>query len=423
MADEKKLQHCQAGITRIPSFNPTSIYGNYSCEVVRKNGEVVPVKESSSSSSTISSTITTEKTPSALIANSTTMSSPTTTTSFKKPRIEEEGSSSNQQELFMNFSTFLRRPSMLLANNNCESNNNKEELPFPQKQCKSVDHNSNSNSNNKKKKRKVVDTGFCTNDPLIEYSSVCSLGASNNTDISSPKQELDDYSIYLSENNDEDIEDDVMMKEIKNARREGNYNNGVRRRKNAETHNLYERRRRDKINKKLRILKDLIPNCNKVDKASLLDDAIEYLKALKLHLQIMTMGTGLCMPPLMLPTSSPQHLMNTTSQLQHLMGFRHGINIPLCNIMPHQQFPSIPPMPLPPAAVGISNNNNNNNGVGMFGFPNQFLPMMTPNHPMSHAPFTTTTTTIHPMVGNNKINNDNIFTQAPLQTTNNVSAS
>ncbi|MED6134261.1 hypothetical protein PIB30_035430 [Stylosanthes scabra] len=366
----KKLEHSRTGMTRVPSSNSTSIYGNEAA---------------------------------------------TPTTSFKKPRIAE--GSSNQQELLsagklMNFSTFLR-PSMLLANNDSKENRENKEEQFSEKQSKSsVDHNSKNN------KRKVVDTtGFC-DDPLMEYSSVCSLGASNNTDIiSTRKQEVDD-SIYLSENNDEDIEEDAMMKEIKNnARREGN-NNGVRRSKNSETHNLYERQRRDKINKKLRILKDLIPNCNKVDKASLLDDAIEYLKALKLHLQIMTMGTGLCMAPLMLPTSSPhQHLMNTTSQLQHLMGLRNGINIPLCN-MPHQ-FASIPPIPLPP--VGISNNNNN--GVGMFGFPNHFLPMMTPNnHPMSHHAPAFTTTTIHPMLGNNNINKNNIFTQTPLQTTNSDSA-
>ncbi|XP_057736354.1 transcription factor PIF3-like isoform X2 [Arachis stenosperma] len=389
---EKKLELFRAGMN-----NPTFIYGN-DCSL-----EKVVVKEGSSSN-TSSSIITTKKSPSkekekdnnkheaaaaasqfsyTSLYNS---SSSAATTTFKKPRIADS-SLLNQQDFaagkLMNFSAFLT-PSMLRQNNSVsrDADNNKEE-PFPEKKLKSV-----SNSN----KRKVVDNGFC-NEPLIEYSSVCSLGAStNNTHIYSRKQDLHD-STYLSEN-DEDIED--VTKDIKNARREGN--NGVRRSRNAETHNLYERRR-DKINKKLRVLKDLIPNCNKVDKASLLDDAIEYLKALKLHLQIMTMGTGLCMPPMMLPTSSP------TQQLQQLMGLRPGINIP-CNMA---QFNSIPPLP---------------NGVGMFGFPNQFLPVIPPN-PMSHAPFTTTTTT-HPMLGNNNNNNNkvnNLCTQPPLlQTTNNISA-
>uniref|UniRef100_A0A6N2MYR5 BHLH domain-containing protein n=1 Tax=Salix viminalis TaxID=40686 RepID=A0A6N2MYR5_SALVM len=48
---------------------------------------------------------------------------------------------------------------------------------------------------------------------------------------------------------------------------------------------------RDKINKKMRALQDLIPNSNKVDKASMLDEAIDYLKSLQLQVQIMSMAT------------------------------------------------------------------------------------------------------------------------------------
>ncbi|XP_052119361.1 transcription factor PIF3-like [Arachis duranensis] len=39
---------------------------------------------------------------------------------------------------------------------------------------------------------------------------------------------------------------------------------GVKRSRSAEVHNLSERRRRDRINEKMRALQDLIPNCNKV---------------------------------------------------------------------------------------------------------------------------------------------------------------
>ena len=86
------------------------------------------------------------------------------------------------------------------------------------------------------------------------------------------------------------------------------------------------------------------------------------------------MGTGLCMPLMMLPTA-PHHMINTPHLPQLMgagLGFRPGTGIP-CNL---PQFP-IPPLP------GITDNR-----VRMFGFPNQMLPM-----PMSHAPFT-------PMVGN-----------------------
>ncbi|KAI5393184.1 hypothetical protein KIW84_060348 [Lathyrus oleraceus] len=54
----------------------------------------------------------------------------------------------------------------------------------------------------------------------------------------------------------------------------------------AEFHNLSEKRRRSKINEKLKALQNLIPNSNKTDKASMLDEAIEYLKQLQLQVQV-----------------------------------------------------------------------------------------------------------------------------------------
>ncbi|KAG7013547.1 Transcription factor PIF1, partial [Cucurbita argyrosperma subsp. argyrosperma] len=58
-------------------------------------------------------------------------------------------------------------------------------------------------------------------------------------------------------------------------------------------------RRRDRINEKMKALQELIPRCNKVDKASMLDEAIEYLKSLQLQVQMMSMGCG--MVPMMFP--------------------------------------------------------------------------------------------------------------------------
>ncbi|MCH90625.1 transcription factor PIF1-like, partial [Trifolium medium] len=67
----------------------------------------------------------------------------------------------------------------------------------------------------------------------------------------------------------------------------------------AEVHNLSERRRRDRINEKMKALQELIPRSNKSDKASMLDEAIEYLKSLQLQVQMMSMGCG--MVPMMFP--------------------------------------------------------------------------------------------------------------------------
>ncbi|KAK7356239.1 hypothetical protein VNO80_15507 [Phaseolus coccineus] len=158
---------------------------------------------------------------------------------------------------------------------------------------------------------------------------------------------------------------------------------GVKRSRNTEVHNLCERKRRDKINKKMRILKELIPNCNKTDKASMLDDAIEYLKTLKLQLEIMSMGGRFSMPLMMLPNAA--HLMINAPHLHQLMGvemgLRPGTTIP-CRL------PQFPMTPLPAIT---------DNRAQMFRFPNQVPTMHT-----SHAPFI-------PMVGNPS-------TQTPLAT-------
>jgi hypothetical protein len=54
----------------------------------------------------------------------------------------------------------------------------------------------------------------------------------------------------------------------------------------AEVHNLSERKRRDRINERMKALQELIPRCNKSDKASMLDEAIEYMKSLQLQIQV-----------------------------------------------------------------------------------------------------------------------------------------
>ncbi|KAJ7958175.1 Transcription factor SPATULA [Quillaja saponaria] len=69
----------------------------------------------------------------------------------------------------------------------------------------------------------------------------------------------------------------------------------------VEVHNLSEKRRRSRINEKLKALQNLIPNSNKTDKASMLDEAIEYLKQLQLQVQMLSMRNGLSLHPMCLP--------------------------------------------------------------------------------------------------------------------------
>ncbi|XP_016464628.1 uncharacterized protein LOC107787554 isoform X3 [Nicotiana tabacum] len=96
-------------------------------------------------------------------------------------------------------------------------------------------------------------------------------------------------------------------------------NTNSKRSRAAEVHNLSEKRRRSRINEKMKALQNLIPNSNKTDKASMLDEAIEYLKQLQLQVQMLTMRNGLSMYPLGLPRVLQQ---NQVSQLS--MGLCEG---------------------------------------------------------------------------------------------------
>ncbi|KAG8061071.1 hypothetical protein GUJ93_ZPchr0003g16681 [Zizania palustris] len=96
-----------------------------------------------------------------------------------------------------------------------------------------------------------------------------------------------------SDSRSEDAECEATEETKSSSRRYGS----KRRSRAAEVHNLSERKRRDRINEKMRALQELIPHCNKTDKASILDEAIEYLKSLQMQVQIMWMTTG--MAPMM----------------------------------------------------------------------------------------------------------------------------
>ncbi|CAA7035848.1 unnamed protein product [Microthlaspi erraticum] len=85
----------------------------------------------------------------------------------------------------------------------------------------------------------------------------------------------------------------------------------------AEVHNLSEKRRRSRINEKMKALQSLIPNSNKTDKASMLDEAIEYLKQLQLQVQMLTMRNGINLHPLCLPGTTLHPLQ--LSQLRPVM--------------------------------------------------------------------------------------------------------
>ncbi|KAB1205605.1 putative pectinesterase/pectinesterase inhibitor 60 [Morella rubra] len=123
-------------------------------------------------------------------------------------------------------------------------------------------------------------------------------------------------------------------REISDAVQEGE--SGGRKRK-AEFICL-EQRRRDRIKEKMRALQELIPNSNKSDRASMLDDAIEYLKALKLQVQMMsTGGETLCQVPYMPPAGIQ------STRIPHL---RPGFGMGMISMSYSTGFPMIPVPPM-----------------------------------------------------------------------------
>ncbi|KAL9233443.1 hypothetical protein vseg_008444 [Gypsophila vaccaria] len=177
-------------------------------------------------------------------------------------------------------------------------------------------------------KSKVGMGGERNMEPVVTASSVCS---GNSVDRASNERECDLKRKSRETTESEGPSDEVEGESVR-AKKAAHARASSKRSRAAEVHNLSERKRRDRINEKMRALQELIPNCNKVDKASMLDEAIDYLKTLQLQVQMMSMGAGLYMQPMMLPPGmQPIH----GTQMSHFspmglgmgMGMGFGMNM------------------------------------------------------------------------------------------------
>ncbi|XP_006857186.2 transcription factor bHLH66 [Amborella trichopoda] len=81
----------------------------------------------------------------------------------------------------------------------------------------------------------------------------------------------------------------------------------ARRGQATDPHSIAERLRRERIAERMKALQELVPNANKTDKASMLDEIIEYVKFLQLQVKVLSMsrlGGAAAVAPLVADISS-----------------------------------------------------------------------------------------------------------------------
>ncbi|KAM2843313.1 hypothetical protein COP1_026036 [Malus domestica] len=81
----------------------------------------------------------------------------------------------------------------------------------------------------------------------------------------------------------------------------------ARRGQATDPHSIAERLRRERIAERMKALQELVPNANKADKASMLDEIIDYVKFLQLQVKVLSMsrlGGAAAVAPLVADMSS-----------------------------------------------------------------------------------------------------------------------
>ncbi|BBH08595.1 LJRHL1-like 1 [Prunus dulcis] len=81
----------------------------------------------------------------------------------------------------------------------------------------------------------------------------------------------------------------------------------ARRGQATDPHSIAERLRRERIAERMKALQELVPNANKTDKASMLDEIIDYVKFLQLQVKVLSMsrlGGAAAVAPLVADVSS-----------------------------------------------------------------------------------------------------------------------
>ncbi|VVA99444.1 unnamed protein product [Arabis nemorensis] len=134
---------------------------------------------------------------------------------------------------------------------------------------------------------------------------VPSLGWKEKTVVTKTKAETEPIQIQQAAETEMETADDRKRKEREETEKTeeapSSTTTSRKRSRTAEMHNLCERRRREKINQRMKALQELIPRSKKCDKASMLDDAIELMKSLQMQVQMISTGSRMMRPPNMQP--------------------------------------------------------------------------------------------------------------------------
>ncbi|KAL1546895.1 hypothetical protein AAHA92_23432 [Salvia divinorum] len=88
---------------------------------------------------------------------------------------------------------------------------------------------------------------------------------------------------YTSED-DSNASQELINEETKNPNTKGRASRGSA----TDPQSLYARRRRERINERLKILQNLVPNGTKVDISTMLEEAVQYVKFLQLQIKLLS---------------------------------------------------------------------------------------------------------------------------------------
>ncbi|XP_051132931.1 transcription factor UNE10 isoform X2 [Andrographis paniculata] len=129
-----------------------------------------------------------------------------------------------------------------------------------------------------------------------------------------------------------DNEREVVKKKAGN----GKSSVSTKRSRAAAIHNQSERKRRDRINQRMKTLQKMVPNSSKTDKASILDEVIDYLKQLQAQVQMLS-RMNMPMPQMMLP---------------QLAAFQHFTSMMAAASAASSSAPMPVPVPMPTPMMG-----------------------------------------------------------------------